>query len=55
MLTRVMLYSSSGQHEVARRLASLAFTIQCVEGIGLSANLLALVAIGVVAVACVRP
>jgi hypothetical protein len=49
MLARIMLYSSSGQHEVARRLASLGFTIQCPEEIRISANVLALETIGVVA------
>jgi hypothetical protein len=49
MLARVILYSSNGQHEVGRRLAGLGFTIQCPQEIRISANLLVLDAIGVVA------
>jgi hypothetical protein len=49
MLARVILYSSNGQYEAGRRLAGLGFTIQSPQEIRISANLLALDAIGVVA------
>ena len=49
ILARIMLYSSSGQHEVARRLAGLGFRIECPEETRISANILTLDAVGVVA------
>jgi hypothetical protein len=49
MLARVLLYSSNGQHEVGRRLASLGFSIQYPQEIRIPANLLVLNASGVVA------
>jgi hypothetical protein len=49
MMARVILYSSNGQHEVGRRLAGLGFTIESPQEIRISANLLVLDAIGVVA------
>jgi hypothetical protein len=49
MLARVILYSSNGQYEVGRRLAGLGFTIEVPQEIRVSANVLVLDAIGVVA------
>jgi hypothetical protein len=49
LLARVILYSSNGQHDVGRRLANLGFTIQFPQEIRISANVLVLDAIGVVA------
>ena len=49
MLARVLLYSSNGQHEVGRRLASLGFVVQYPQEIKIPANLLVLNASGVVA------
>jgi hypothetical protein len=49
MLARVVLYSSNGQHEVWRRLAGLGFAIPRPEEVRISANLLVLDAVGVVA------
>jgi hypothetical protein len=49
MLARVLLYSSNGQHEVGRELAKLGFAIGSPQEMRISANLLTLNAIGVVA------
>ena len=48
MLARVILYSSSGPHEVWRRLAGLGFSMQLPQKLRISPNLLALDAIIVV-------
>jgi len=49
MLARVILYSSNGQHEVGRQLARLGFAIESEQEMRISANVLVLNAIGVVA------
>jgi hypothetical protein len=49
MLARVVLYSSNGQNEVGRWVASLGFIIPRQQEVRISANLLVLDAVGVVA------
>jgi hypothetical protein len=49
MLARIILYSSNGQYDVGLRLSGLGFTIEFPQEIRVSANVLVLDAIGVVA------